>query len=122
MEQSLMDAVDPKRLQKLPLWDPNNPSKKFNEKEEKYLRELNTYEFMNLEEPGLMHKFSYGTAKNKHTFTFMHGGKYTLPRFIARHVESKSTPIWGWKPDGLGSIEKTLRGRKSRFQLREVYQ
>lgn len=121
MEQALVERIDPQRLQRLPIIDPKDPGKKFSEKEEKHLRELVDYEFMNLEEAGVPQRFSYGNANNKHTFTFLHGGKYTVPRFIGRHVESKSTPIWGWKPDGAGRMIKEKRGSKSRFQMREVY-
>lgn len=122
MEQAIVEKNESKKIQNLPIIDPKNPSRKFNEKEEKFLREMLTYEFMNLEEPGLMLKFPYGNSKNKHTFTFFHGGKYLLPRFLARHVESKSTPIWGWKPDGSGRLIKEMKGVKSRFQMREVYE
>lgn len=122
MDQAVMEKVDGKVLQRLPIIDPVNPNRKYTEKEEKHLRELVSYEFMNLEEPGLMQKFTYGNATNKHTFVFMHGGKYRVPRFIARHVESKSTPMWGWKPNGSGQMEKTMKGQKSRFQMREVFE
>jgi hypothetical protein len=30
--------------------------------------------------------------------------------------------MWGWQPDGTGRMQKTLKGRKSRFQMREVYE
>jgi len=122
MEQAVMDQVNEKKLQKLPIIDPVNPNRKFSEKEEKHLREVVLYEFMNLEEPGLMQRFTYGNASHKHTFEFQHGGKYRVPRFIARHVESKSTPMWGWQPNGTGQMEKTMKGRNSRFQMREVYE
>ena len=115
------EKLDYKKLQNLPLFDPNDPSRKYKEAEEKVLRELVTYEFSNLEEPGLILKFPYGKHGNKHVFTFMHGGQYTIPRFIARHVESKSTPIWQWRPNGMGGMEKKKVGTKSRFQMREVY-
>lgn len=110
------------KFQKLPIIDPVNPSRKYSEKEEKHLREVVKYEFMNLEEPGLSQKFPYGNAKAKHIFNFEHGGKYSVPRFVARHLESCSTPMWGYKPDGFGRMEKVLKGRKSRFQMREVYE
>lgn len=113
---------DMKKMQKLPLIDPANPSRKFNEKEEKWLREPVTYEFMNLEEPGLMHSFSYGQAGNTMKFTLFHGGKYQVPRFIARHIESRSTPMWKWRPDGTGSMRKEQVGSKSRFQMREIFE
>lgn len=123
MEQTVQEKMmDPKRMQKLPIIDPTNPSKKFAEKEEKWLRELKSYEFMNIEEPGLMHTFSYGCAGNQMKITFFHGAKYTVPRFIARHIESRSTPMWAWRPDGSGSIRKEQTGKNSRFQMREVYE
>ena len=121
MEAVLQEKIDPK-FQKLPLYDPTNPSRKYTEKEEKHLREILTYEFMNREEPGMMLKFTYGGSKNKHTFTFFHGGRYKVPRFIARHLESKASPIWGWMPDGSGRMQKTLKGSNPRFQMREVYE
>lgn len=122
MEQAVMDKKDLDKFSKLPLKDQKHPNKKFSEKEEKNLRELITYEFMNLEEPGLTMSFVYGNSSNKQKFTFFHGGKYTVPKFIARHVESKSTPIWAWRPDGMGGMKKELTGYKSRFQMREVYE
>lgn len=122
MEQAVVSQSQENKFRKLPIIDPVNPSKKFSEKEEKHLREMLTYEFMNIEEAGLMQKFVYGNASNKHTFIFMHGGKYKVPRFIARHIESRDTPIWGWRPNGSGGMEKILKGRNSRFQMREVYE
>lgn len=121
MEQATKKKDNLTKIQNLPIIDPSDRTKKYSEKEEKHLREMNTYEFMNLEEPGLMITFPYGNANNKHNFTLMHGGKYLLPRFLQRHVESKSTPMWGWKPDGTGRLTKILKGRNSRFQMREVY-
>lgn len=118
---NMESTIDLNKVQKLPILS-SNPSKKLSEKEEKHLRELCSYEFMNIEEPGLIHKFTYGNSKNKYTFTLVHGGKYQLPRFIARHIESKATPLWGWKPDGNGHMQKSLKGYKSRFQMREIYE
>lgn len=92
-----------------------------NEKEEKHLRELVEYEFLNNEEPGLMQKFSYGDSKNRTTFIFMHGGKYRIPRHIARWMESRQIPQWDWKPNGRGSMEKSLKSYKPRFQMRPVH-
>ena len=91
------------------------------EKEEKYLREVCEYEFYNLEEPGLAVKFPYGSTRNQHNFTFYHGGKYRVPRHVARHVESCATPIWDWRPDGTGKMAKQRVGEKSRFQMRHVF-
>lgn len=121
MEQATKKKNTLMKIQNLPIIHPTDANKKYSEKEEKHLREMNSYEFMNLEEPGLMHSFSYGNAGNKHNFKFMHGGKYIVPRFIQRHLESKSTPIWGWQPDGTGRISKVETGKNSRFQMREVY-
>ncbi len=92
------------------------------EKEEAFLRELCEYEFMNLEEPGLSISFCYGNAKNKEDFTFFHGGKYKLPRFIARHMESCSKPIWKWRPDGTGRMNKQKIGNDPRFQMRQTFE
>lgn len=91
------------------------------EREEEYLREMVEYEFFNLEEPGLIQTFSYGTRGNIHKFTLLHGGKYILPRFIARHIESRATPIWKWKPDGLGSMMKEKIGVNPRFRMSAVF-
>lgn len=120
MENETLNKNSAKKLQKLPIIPA--PSKKLSEKEETYLRELGNYEFMNLEQPGLMQKFTYGEAGNKHTFVLLHGGKYTVPRFIARFIDSRSTPLWGRKPDGEGRIQKYLKGKNSRFQMREVFE
>ena len=120
--QKNKDMYDERKLGLLPIIDPANPSKNFTEKEEKFWREIKSYEFVNIEEPGVFHKFSYGNAKNKVYFSLIPGQKYRLPRFIARHIDSRSTPIWGYKPDGLGSLEKYLKGTKSRFQMRETFE
>ena len=124
MEQAVQEKekLNEKKMQRLPIIDPTNPSKKHTEKEEKWLREMVNYEFMNIEEPGLAQTFSYGCAGNVMKFEFHHGHKYKVPRFIARHVDSRSTPMWSWRPDGKGSIAKEQVGRKSRFQMRECYE
>ena len=90
-------------------------------KEEDFLREICEYEFMNLEEPGLSNSFPYGSTKNKEEFTFFHGGKYKLPRFIARHMESCCKPIWKWRPDGTGRMNKQKVGNDPRFQMRQTF-
>jgi len=108
--------IDPKKLAKLPIINKEDGSRKIDEKEEKYLRELVTYEFMNLEQQGHPEAFSY----QGHNFEFLHGGRYLLPRFIAQHVESLARPDWGWKPNGKGDMEKNLNGNLYRFQMREV--
>ncbi len=122
MEKALTEKGDEAKFKRLPIIDPNDPNRKISEKEEKHLREMVSYEFMNLEEAGLSQKFSYGNANNKHTFLFFHGSRYKVPRFIARHIESKCTPMWGWQPDGSGSLKKEKKGYKSRFQMREIYE
>ena len=106
-----------KKLQKLPIILKQPES----EKEENFLREVCEFEFMNIEEPGLVHRFPYGNAKNNHNFTLFHGGKYKLPRFIAQWVESRTKPIWDWRPDGIGGLTKKLIGQDPRFQMRQVY-
>jgi len=107
-----------KEMQKLPIVG-RQPK---NEKEENFLREIGEYEFQNLEEPGVSCRWSYGNAKSTQVFTFFHGGKYRVPRFIARHLESCSTPIWKWKPDGLGGLHKEQLGTKPRFQMRQTFE
>lgn len=104
-------------LQALPIIGPQPKS----EKEEKHLREICEFEFYNLEEPGVTHTFSYGGGSNLHTFNLFHGGKYRLPRFIARHLESCSTPIWDWRPTGTGRMDKKKIGTKPRFRMSVVF-
>lgn len=108
--------LDPKKMASLPIMNKVDGSKKYDEKEEKYLRELRAYEFMNNEQPGYPHSFSY----QGYNFNLMHGGRYKLPRFIAEHIESVGKPDWGWKPNGEGLMEKNLNGDLPRFQMREV--
>lgn len=91
------------------------------EKEEAFLREVCEYEFMNLEDPGLSILFPYGSAENNTKFKFFHGGKYKLPRFIARHVENCSKPILKWRPDGNGKLNKQQIGTEPRFQMRQTF-
>ena len=110
------------KFKKLPIISPAFVTKRPSEKEEKFLREEGIYEFVNIEQPGLFIKFPYGNAKTKHTFTFMHGGRYKLPRFVARHIDSRATPLWGRKPDGSGIMQKEFKGTNPRFNMREVYE
>ena len=91
------------------------------ERERNWLDEEIEVEFYNLEEPGLMNKFPYGTTKNHKVYTLMHGGKYTLPRKVIKHIESRSTPIWKFEPDGRGQMTKRQAGVKPRFQCRQVF-
>jgi hypothetical protein len=109
-----------KKIQSLPIIDQEHPQK-YTEKEEKWLREPLNCEFMNLEEPGLQITFTYGTSKQKEKITLMHGGKYRVPRFIKNHVESKTKPLWKWRPNGEGGMHKENVGSDPRFAMREVY-
>lgn len=86
-----------------------------------WLEEVRNYEFLNLEQPGLMQKFPYGTTKNHKVYTLFHGGTYPLPRKVAMHLESCRVPLWKWTPDGQGKMVKTSAGSQPRFQCREVY-
>lgn len=105
-------------LQKLPIIG-KQPK---NEKEEKHLKEIHEYEFNNIEEQGLSNTFSYGDGKNQHVFKFFHGGKYKVPRFVARHVENCTTPKYDWVPDGRGNMVPTFVGNIARFQMRESFE
>jgi hypothetical protein len=91
------------------------------DREKQWLDEEIDIEFYNLEEPGLLNKFPYGTTKNHKVYTLMHGGRYKLPRRVVQHIESRQTPIWKWQPDGSGSMSKKLTGMKPRFQCRQVF-
>jgi len=112
-----VEVLDEKKLMDLPILG----KKPENEKEEKYLREICEYEFYNVEEPGLTLRFPYGSTKKSYTFTFRHGEKYKIPRHVARHIESCSTPMYSWRPSGTGNMQKTHTGTKSRFQMRPVF-
>lgn len=91
------------------------------EKEEKFLREVCEYVFQNLEEPGISMSFMYGGTKNCVNLLMMHGGKYRFPRFLARHIENCSKPIYENRPDGNGSTTAVEVARTPRFQMRQVY-
>lgn len=116
-DQEVRTLPDLEEMKKLPIVG-RKPS---NEKEEAFLREVCEFEFINLKEPGVLHKFTYGSTKNHKNFTFFHGEKYKLPRFIARHVESCATPIYNWAPDGTGKLIKKYVGPDPRFQMRQVF-
>jgi len=104
-------------LDLLPIVGPQPES----EKEEEYLKEMCEYEFFNLEEPGLSLTFPYGNSRFKKNFKFFHGGTYLVPRHVARHVESRATPMWDYRPDGAGRMQKQKIGTKSRFQMRQKF-
>jgi len=116
-KQEANEAKDIEFIRSLPIVG-NQPK---SEKEEAFLREVCEFEFINLKEPGVFHKFSYGSTKKNSGFTLMHGASYKLPRFIARHIESCSTPLYEWRPDGLGKLTKRQTGNDPRFQMRQVY-
>lgn len=111
------EAMDAKKLAALPIVGEQPKS----EKEEKFLREICEYEFRNVEEPGLAISFPYGSTKKKAKISLFHGGKCKMPRFIARHIESCTTPMWKWRPDGLGGMNKENIGTKPRFQMRQLF-
>lgn len=99
-----------------------NVMKDKEDRRKEWLNEVITVEFYNLEEPGVPVKFVYGDTKNPENHYLMHGGKYHLPRRVVQHVESRQTPIWGYKPDGHGRMQKNLEGYKSRFQCRQIFE
>ena len=117
MGKAKSDAALMAKLQKLPIIG-KPPA---DENEEKYLREVCWFEFFNLKEAKVSVRFPYGNSKNQHNFTLFPGGKYHLPRFIARHIESKGEPQWDWRPDGTGSMIKEYIGDEPRFQMRQVF-
>ena len=117
MSQEKHQNAKLEQIKKLPIIGKQPAS----EKEDKFLREVCEFEFMNMEEPGLSQRFPYGNAKNHHNFTLFHGGRYKLPRFIAQWIESRTTPLWDWRPDGEGGMAKKLIGQNPRFQMRQVF-
>jgi hypothetical protein len=112
-----MRSSDPEFLKRLPICGAQPKSAK----EEEYLREICTFEFRNIEEPGMMQKFPYGNTKVNNTFTFFDGGTYSVPRHVARHVESRGKPEYDWRPDGTGKMVPKLVRHTSRFQMRHVF-
>ncbi len=111
------NTVKKKDFSKLPIGGAQPKS----EKEEKYLREIGEYEFLNLNDNGLRIRFPYGSTNTHEIFTFFHGGKYKIPRHLARHVETRTVPNYSWRPNGLGQIVKEQTGTKPRFQMRQTY-
>lgn len=108
---------DIKKLEALPIIG----EKPANEKEEKFLREVNEYIFQNLEETGVSLAFSYGDLKNNVSLMLMHGAKYKFPRFLARHIEDVATPIYELRPDNMGGRSPMETGKKPRFQMKQVF-
>lgn len=99
-----------------------NIQKDKKDRQKDWLKEKITFEFFNLEEPGVPLKFSHGPTNKTEKYTMLHGGKYTYPREVIQHLESKQTPIWGYKPNGRGQVKKNLEGYKSRFQCRQIFE
>ena len=91
------------------------------ERQKDWLEEKITFEFFNLEEPGVPVKFAFGPTNDTKTYTLLHGGKYTYPRKLLQHIESRQTKMWGYKPNGHGQMEKNIEGYKSRFQCRQIF-
>ena len=91
-----------------------------NKAEEEFLKELIDYEFYNTEEPGTTLSFPYGDSKTNCKITLRHGEHCRLPRHIARHIDSRSVPMYQWHPNGTGKMVKTDMGVKSRFQMRQI--
>jgi hypothetical protein len=92
------------------------------EREKEWLKEEIHFEFFNLEEPGVPLKFSFGPTQNVEKHTLLHGGRYKKSRAVVQHIESRQTPIWNYMPNGSGQMEKSLKGYKSRFQCRQVFE
>lgn len=95
--------------------------KKISEKEQNHLDEEVEIEFYNIEEPGVMHRFTYGTTRNPKTYVLVHGARYRLPRQVIQHIESKGPSIWNFKPDGRGSMGAVKQGNQPRFQCRQIF-
>jgi hypothetical protein len=93
------------------------------DKEEKFLREVGLYEFINKEQPGAAVKFTYGNTKVFTEPTLFHGGKYRLPRHIVRHLENCQVPMYTYLNDpSSGRLGKTLQAFNSRYQCRPLYE
>lgn len=91
------------------------------EQEQIWLDEEIEVEFYNIEEPGVMNKFSFGSTKDYTDYALFHGAKYKLTRKVIKHIESRQTPLWDYVPDGQGKMIKKLSGWKPRFQCRQVF-
>ena len=117
LERELKNNPTVEEMRKLPIVGKQPTS----EKEEAYLKEICEFEFVNLKEPGVFHKFDYGDTKHHATFAFFHGQKYKVPRHIARHLEGCAMPIYDYRPNGTGQMVKTLVGHDPRFQMRQSY-
>lgn len=95
--------------------------RRVSEKEQNFMNEELDFEFYNIEEPGVMHSFSYGPANNVKSYKLFHGGKYRYPRYLINHIESKGPANWQYSPDGSGNMRATKQGNKPRFQCRIIF-
>lgn len=77
-------------------------------------------EFLNVETPNLALKFCYGSTKRPQNYTLLHGGVYELPEEVIKHLESRGTPLYQYRPDGSGRLAKSIQGYKPRFVLRRL--
>ena len=112
------NKTDPKSFKDLPIVGKQPES----EKEEKYLRDMVSYEFVNNEEPGMMLTFTYGNTRKNATFKLFHGANYDLPRHVGRWIQSRATPVKKYSKDGMGHLHAETTGWNPRFQLRETMQ
>ncbi len=75
----------------------------------------------NLENPGVPIDVGFGPTKNPFKATYMHGFQYSIPRKVARFIESRKVPNYEYVPDGSGKVVKKLVGYRNRFSFKQVY-
>lgn len=95
--------------------------KKVNDKEQAWLDEELEFEFYNIEQPGVMHEFSYGPANNVKNYKLYHGHRYKFPRRLINHIESKGPGNWVLRPDGHGNMNAQKEGIQPRFQCKIIF-
>lgn len=88
--------------------------------EKDWLEEKVTIQFYNIEEPGGEGFFCFGKCTDPKRITLQHGEITELTRGDIRFIESRQTPIYTYKENGLGKKTKTLTGWKPRYQCRQV--
>lgn len=88
--------------------------------ERDWVDEKGTYQFYNIEEPGTKAFFCFGKCTDPKKLELEHGQITELTRGDVRFIESRQTPIYGFKANGSGKMVKTLLGWKPRFQCRQV--
>lgn len=117
-----INTFDEKKLNVLPIVVLDQPSKKIDEKEEKFLREYVICEFNNMENqtPGIIHTMLYGNTKKSMKLNFIHGLKYRIPRHIMNHINRCGTPQYKYKPNGDGAMVKAYAGRQNRFSMQQI--